>query len=506
MQQSVLDAFFCIGIVKCHMADSVEVQVENDQWIDPGTPFASNIALDNWVHDMTATKYSKVQFAGDWYRIPFDELDSPIFDQAAVRNLDLKPTTKYQFGDQNERLDRIASGQETDRDELVPMIDMVDVWVPRDKMIYTFPINPQRPFADPQKAIAAFPPDDPHLGPYDLLTFNPVPENVLPSSPASHISGMARNINNIMRKQSRKSQGEKDIFFYTPAGKQDAERIQNASDQQRVQLEDPQQCGVMHIGGVSQTAQAYLHDMLAFYDRSAGNLSTMAGLGNQAPTLGQEQMIQGNVSKKEASMQYRIVSHTVRIVRRLGRMLWNDQNKTIPGQMTVPGLEHFPPLEANWEPGDREGDYEDYDLNIDIFSMPHQSPQQKFNTMLGLLQNVFLPAGEMLKSQGGSINFQKVAESAAKLLNAPELTEWIEFSGMPTPLPGEGDDDGGGSDEFGKLGASTTRNYVRQSVSGGGSPQNQATMRQQAWLGMAGGEGGGGQGQQIQQPAMMGAG
>ncbi|MHC4718631.1 MAG: hypothetical protein ACYS5V_16805, partial [Planctomycetota bacterium] len=68
MQTAVLDAFFCVGIVKTHMADSAEVQLESGFWMDPGTPYASCLSLDNWAHDMSANQWHKVSFAVDSYR------------------------------------------------------------------------------------------------------------------------------------------------------------------------------------------------------------------------------------------------------------------------------------------------------------------------------------------------------------------------------------------------------------------------------------------------------
>ena len=365
------------------------------------------------------------------------------------------------------------------------MIDLCDIWIPRDQMIYTFPVDPQHPFSGAKKPIAAMPVDDPDAGPYDILSFNDVPENIVPSSPASHLAGLARIINNVMRKQARKAHGQKDIFTYTPAGAADAERVQNAADQQRVAIQEQSEVGVMKVGGVDQALQAFMLGMVQIYDRMAGNLTAMAGLGSQAPTLGQEEMIQGTVSKKEAAMQYRVVDHAVRIIQRLGKMLWHDQAKVIPGSINIPGLEDYPPMDATWIPGEREGQVNDYDISIDVFSMPYQSPTKKFQTMLTLLQNVFIPAAPMMMQQGGMINFQKVAESAAHLLNAPELEQWIEFSGPPPAPKGEGQEQPGMPD-MGGMPSSTTRNYVRRSVPTGGSPQNQSTMAEQAWLGRRG--------------------
>ena len=219
--------------------------------------------------------------------------------------------------------------------------------------------------------------------------------------------------------------------------------------------------------------------------------------------LGQEEMIQGAVSKKEAAMQYRVIDHAVRIIRHLGKMLWNDRAKVIPGSIAIPGLEAYKPPDATWMPGDREGRSHDYDLNIDVFSMPYQSPSRKFQTMLSLLQNVFIPGAGMLVQQGGSINLQEVAKSAASLLNAPDLEKWIEFGGTPPVPQGSGEDGSGmpGLPEMGGMPPVTTRNYNRRSVATGGSPQNQATMQQQAWLSMPGQ----GQAGEVQRPPTVGA-
>jgi len=480
LRQSVLDAFFCVGIVKCHMADSVMVELEPDLWADPGSPFASNVSIDNWVHDMAATKYSRVQFAGDWYRIPFEDLKSDIFDQKVVKELDLKPSSKHAFPDDDQRLNRIAIGMETDTDEVEPMIDVLDLWVPRDKKIYTFPVDPQHPFSPASKPIADMPPDDHDAGPYDLLSFSDVPENVMPSSPAAHLSGMARIINNVMRKQARRAHGQKDVTTYTPAGAKDAERIVKAGDQAMLQVREQSEIKVMKLGGVDQSLQAYMAGTIQLYDRMAGNLSAMMGLGNQAPTLGQEQMIQGAVSKKEAAMQYRVVEHAVRIIKRLGKMLWEDQAKTIPGAFTPAGLEDYSPLDRTWSPEYREGEFPDYDLDIDIFSMPYQSPANKFQTMMGLVQSVFLPAAPMLAQQGGAINYRKIAEVAAEYLNLPQMAEIIEFGhAMP--------EQGGGKPQS-RMPSSTSREYIRRNVPTQGSPQNQSVLEQQAWLGAQGQE------------------
>jgi hypothetical protein len=477
LRRAVMDAFFCMGIVKMHLKDSPQVQIEGDITINPAMPFVSNVSIDNWVQDMAAPNTESFQYAGEWYRIPYEDRNQDIFDQATIKQLDIKPSSKWCFKDQEGRLDQIITGTQTDPDELEPMVDLCDVWIPRDGMIYTFPINPLTPFSGGAKAIAGIPWDNPQYGPYPIRSFKDVPSNTVPASQAAHLSGMARIINNIARKQARKAQNQKEVITYTPSGAQDAERVVKASDQQSIAVQDQSEVKVTKLGGVDQPLQAYMLGMLQLHDRMAGNLSAMAGLGSQAPTLGQEEMIQGAVSKKEAAMQYRVTDFTVSIIRNLGYMLWNDQSTTIPGSITYPGLEDYEPTDATWTPAEREGGFSDYDVDIDVYSMPYQSPARKFQTMLDLVQGVFVPASAALAQQGGQVNYRKIAEKAAELLNEPDFTEIIQFNAAP-PIDQTGMEPPG-------MPANTSREYIRRSVSTGGTPQARSTVEQQAWLGQA---------------------
>lgn len=481
LRQAVLDAFFLMGIVKLHLRESPQVRLEEDIVVNPAMPFASNVSIDNWVQDMAATKATSWQYAGDWYRIPFADLKSDVFIQEAVKKMDLRPTSKFQFGNDEERLDKIARGEMTDNDELEPMIDVCDVWIPRDRTIYTFPVDSRRPFAGNTLAIAALPWENPQYGPYQVLSFNDVPDNAVPSSPASHLAGIARIINNIARKQSRRAKKQKDVYAYNPAGAQDAEKLMRASDQQGVKVQDGSEVKILKMAGVDNNLEAYERGMIQLYDRMAGNLTAKMGLGAQAPTLGQEELIQGAVSQKEAAMQYRVVDFASAVVRGLGFMLWNDRTMTIPNSVTPPGLEDYDPIDMTWTPDRREGQILDYDLNIDVYSMPYQSPAGKFQSMLELIERVFAPAQMQMMQQGGQINYQAIAKKAAKVLNDQEFEDFVKFGGLPQEQP-PGEEPGGG------MSPNTTRNYVRRSVPTGGSPQAQSMAQEQAWLG--GGQGG----------------
>lgn len=475
----VLDSFFCLGIIKIHMANSGLVQIEPDVWMDPGKPFASNVSLDNWVHDVSATKFEEVKFAGDMYRIPFSDLvDNPdIYDAEIVA--ELQPSTKSAAS--SERLESISRGQEVDNDEYEPMIDLADIYIPRDNMVYTFPLKNADTFSIAGPPVAKMPWNGPEFGPYKLLGFNDVPENIMPTSPASHLAAMSRLVNNIMRKQARRARTAKRIHMYTATAAPDAKRLQKSPDDDFVQVNNVKELGTMEIGGIDPTAQAFLIGTIEAYDRMAGNLTAMLGLGSQAETLGQEQLIHSAASKKEAQMQFRVLDGANRVVRDLAWMLWNDAVKTMPAQLPIEGASEEYAVDATWTPEDREGDFLDYNFDIDVHSMPYQSPQQRVQALTTLLTQIYAPLMPMLQQQGGMVDLQALTETYADMMSLPEIRSIIKFMGMMPAQEGAG-----GGEEGGGMPAVTSRNYTRRNVPSGGTKENRATVAQQAWMSQAG--------------------
>lgn len=470
IRRAVKDAFFCVGIVKVHMGDSAPVQLENDLWMDPGQPFASNVALENWVHDMGAKEYSQVTFAGDTYRIPFEDLQSDLYDQAVVK--ELSPTSKYSF-DEEDRLEKISRGQELDKDEFLPGIDLIDVWIPRERKIYTFALDNGKRFTAKNKPLAVLDAKRPKMGPYRWLSFDDVPENIMPSSPASHLGGLHRLINNVMRMQSQQARAQKEVFTYTPAGAESAKNIDRSRSGKWVEVADKNDVGVMKIGGVDPATQAYMLGLIQLYDRMAGNLGAQLGLGTQAPTLGQEQMIYGAVSKTEAFLQSRTIEFCNGLVMDLAELLWDDQAKVIPGEMPIEGTPYS--VDATWYPWDREGELEDYDLSVDVYSMGYQSPSQRVQSINQLLKEIYVPLAPVLAQQGGVIDLRALAEIHAELLNEPRLKDVLQFAVMPAQ---------GG--EEGAAPGQTSREYVRRSVPTAGTMQGRQHVEQQSWIDMAG--------------------
>lgn len=455
LRSAVLDALFGLGIVKTHMADSGMVQIEEDLWMDPGQPFVSNVSLDNFVYDMGATKFSMCKFAGDAYRIAHADLqNADIYDPEVTK--DIKPSTK--FGHDHDRVERISKGWEVDQDELEPMVDLIDIWVARDRMIYTFELDRNAALFTPKgKCLAKMPWEGPEHGPYHLLSFNDVPENIMPTSIIADLAELSRVVNSIMRKQSRRARSQKKLLTYAPGAAADAAKVTRAGDDAVVEVLDPKQLGVLQMGGVDAANAQFMTQAMEIFNAQAGNLTALLGLGAQADTVGQEELIHGSVGKKVASMQARVVDFTCRVTHDLAHLLWIDRYKTMPGEIPIEGSD-MTGFEANWTPEERIGNFLQYQFDVDVYSMPYSSPAQKANA-LGQVLNQIMPAAQMLMQQGGTIDFQELVNQYAELYNVPGLKDIIKFTGLPQEMGGGGEQPG--------MPANTTRTNVRVNRGGG---------------------------------------
>lgn len=460
IQQIVLDAFFTIGIAKVFRADSEPVQLEQDVWADPGRIYVSRISPDDFGMDMAVKDIRRCRYMWDEYRVPWDSVrDNPDFDRQVVK--ELSPTSKWDRGE--EEANQISAGSMVDDDELQPMVTLMDVWLPEIKKIGTFPRHRR---SKPLKVID----EGPEGGPYRTLTFADVPDNVMPTAPAQNLMGLHLLYNGLLRKQARQAKRQQTNPIYRPAGLPDAERLKKYGDGVWVQVNDPTAVSVLTMGGVDQGNTAFSIGVLDLFDRQAGNLQAKMGLGPQAQTYGQEQLIYQAVSRKEAKMQSRVHAFVAGILENLAHLMWHDAVLQIPGSFELtPNSGVYIP--SNWTPEHREGDFVQYKFDFLPYSMNYDPPEarlQKLERAMDRLVNLF----PILQAQGATIDGQELVRQYADKLGAPELESVIVFTGPPMAPQAEG---AGNMPE-------TTRNYVRRNVATGGTPQARSMAMQQSLL------------------------
>ena len=476
--QAVLqDAFFDIGIARVYLGDSVEVEVEEGLLMDPGLPYVDSINIDNWVVDLTAEKWWEVNFEADWCRLPLDRLkEDPRFDRKVVAQLE--PSKLKMSGPQGDPLVRSLSwAGEEDLDEPYRMVDLVNVWLPRENSIAIFPTTSDFKFASETKPLAVIPWDGPETGPYKHLTFHNVPYNLLPIAPAKTLLPLSKLANSLWRKMSAQAERQKDVTIVEPGAESDGRRIKNAKDGDMITVVNKDRVGVLSFGGANPMNQQMYLAAKGEYDRMAGNLQAKMSLGPQAATLGQEELIYAGVAKQEAKMLTHVAGFVEEIVRDLGHLMWVDEALEVPGSFTIDGTDIN--VQSNWTPEDREGNFLDYNFDVDVYSLPRRQPEEMFAQLQGLTE-FCLKYPDALGAEGGMISMQEFIRKAAELLNLPDIRRIIKFDQPPSEP-----DVAPTADP--RKPAETTRNYVRKNIPTGGTPENQSQTMQQTLLGMAGG-------------------
>jgi hypothetical protein len=461
LRQVVLDAFFTGGVAKVFLAEWKAIQLEDDVWADPGRPYVKRIGFDSFGMDMSVDDVRRCKYMWDEYRVSWQSvLDDPDFDKSVVKQL--APTSKWDRDD--EQANQISTGALVDDDEYGPMTDLMDVWLPDLEKVGVFSKYHQ---TKPLKLVEA----GPEGGPYKWLSFADVPDNLIPSSPAHNLMGLHLLYNGLLRKQARQARRQKTNPIYRPGAADDASRLQRVNDGDWVKVQDPSAVGVLSQGGVDQTNVAFSLSVLDLFDRQAGNLKAMAGLGQQAGTLGQEELIYSAVSRKEAKMQQRVHEFIVDVMTSIGHLMWRDSMLEIESNQEVyPGSQIYVP--TTWTPEHREGDIWQYKFDVEPYSSNYVSPEAKAQKMERAVQFV-ASMFPILQANGGTIDVKALVRHYAKALRLPELEDVITFA-MPTAAP-EGQAEQ-------RMPQETTRNYVRRNVPTGGTPESRSATLQQSLL------------------------
>jgi hypothetical protein len=461
LRACIMDAFFFMGVAKVCLADSGQLQFEQDVWYDPGQAWVERISADSLIVDMKAKEISKMRFSGDKYRAPWKRVkEEPSYNKKAIEAMG--PTKASSQLSAVDAANDLASGGTIDDDEIEEMVWLMDLWLPENNAVVTMcaeegmnlPPLSVRPWTGSKG------------GPYKYLGLGLVPDNVIPSSPASNLKPLHDLLNTLYRKMSYQARRQKSTVAYPPGGDADAERGRRARDGDWFMVSDPRNLMPLNFGGVDAGTSAFSLAMNDAFNKLAGNIQGLGGLGAQAGTLGQEELIQEQLQAQVADMQYHVVQFANDIVNDLGEILWDDEFMEIAAtEMANSAPVAF---DRTWRPGHREGSFRDYDITVEPYSMVYVSPGQKVQKFYSVLQQL-TPILPILQAAGVSLDGEQIVNTLSDYLDMPELARMITY--VNPAMAG-----GGGEVRQSPV---TTRNEIRKSVPTGGTPENRSMVLQQ---------------------------
>ena len=455
----VLDAFFCLGCGVVMMQDTNMrfhgiLESEEDVWLDPGEPWLNRVSLDDLILDMPAKELTKMRYCGHRYRADYEKvMDEPGYSKKAKEKL--KPTSREHQDSTGAVRDIASEWGGAQDDDLKDMVWLMDLWIAENNSIVTMACDQSdlEPLIEREWTGS-------QAGPYKFLSLGDTPDNIIPTSPAINLKGMHDLQNRLHRRMEEDSDAHRVINVYPPGEEDQANRFRTAGRNDWVRGKSPESIKQFESGGIDQRDMALATFLQGEFDRFAGNLQAMGGLGSQASTVGQEELIHGQLSKNVADMRMAVVNFASDCILDLGRLMWEDQTLELKTSMPV-GNTGFN-VSSDWTPDNRLGEFEDYEFRVEPYSMVFKTPQQHLQEYFQVMREI-APLWPMFQQSGATLNVQVLVDQMARLLNKPEIKQLITFE-VPAEMLG-------GDQNTVRQAPHTTRENIRRNVPTGGTAE-----------------------------------
>ena len=460
LRQTVRSALYSIGISK--VGTRFVEELEQDGYKFSRTePYVAQVLLDDWVHDMTARLMPEVNYCGHRYSMPLEEAKKfKGFKKSVRESLVTDHESKFnESGD--ERISSISQGYGGDEANLYDMVELWEVWLPREKLLVTYC---DRQMDDKPLRSVEWDGPERHLGPFKMLWFNEVDGQTMPLAPAMMWQGLHGIVNGLYRKLEKQAQRVKHFGVTRGEDTEDAERIRQTSDGEVVAVQNPDAIQPKVMGGIDQSNFAFMIQSKNLFSWLAGNLDSLGGLSPQADTLGQDQMLFAAANQRVAGMQDRVMIYAKEIMTDFAYYLWQDPMESYPIQLEEQGL---PPLETTLDPEEREQtSYFDHEVDVEPYSMQFQSPGQRLGMINQLVSTVIMPGLPLLQQQGKHLDMDALLKLYSKYANLPELEDLVvtqeeQVSQEAAGLQGGGEEGGGGAMPPNRQSPVTHRESVR---------------------------------------------
>jgi hypothetical protein len=415
----VMEALYGIGVVLCGLSAPGEG--------DYGTVFVDRLLLDDYFVDISATDWRYIQYEGNDFWMDYDEFEET--EWPARKRGDRTDADEYTIsGDGGETRAQSISVRSSPT-LFKKKIRLRNVWLPRERRFVTYAVRSGKLLRD-------YPwPDDiaPSHGPYHKLVYASVPGgNLLPMPPAALWRDLHEIQNSVFRKVARQVDGQKTVWDFVGGTEEDVAKFQNALDSGAMATAGAQPIAVS-VGGANQASIAFFMICKQLASYYGGNFDAIGGLGVQAETLGQEQLITSSANAMISDM----VKRTLTFIRELMRSIatYEFHDPVVKRNLEKPVGNTGMTVPVQWKASDMVGKFSDYKLDIDIFSMADNSPSVRLQKLMLYLEKFVGPLTPMIQQAGGMIDVEAILKAGAKHLTSDELSDIVLWTSPPQQGP-----------------------------------------------------------------------
>ncbi len=413
-RKCVTSAIFSVGFMMTALEQSKVFEREGRNYVY-GRPFCSNVSLQNRFHDPYVGDLRDATFEGHLFRLPYDAvMDSDSFKHKGK----LKPNRRSEL---DKSLQKEGEKEKFD-DEYVDFVELMAVLLPLEGRYITIPTDEAQYGGKPLNEL-----EWNDESPYYMLGLIDVPDQVFPLSPMQNLVDLHDLANRLFTKLGRQAHKERTILAYQSSAQAEAEEIREAPDQSLVRVDHIDALKEMKLGGVSRETLAFLLHIYERFSYMAGNLDSIGGLGSNADTLGQEELMASSASRMISEYQDLVYVWLKAVTTRIARYVWDDPIGTVKIAKRVPGTDIIVP--ETFGPMSKRGTWDDYSIDVLPCASQRHTPTSRLKAIQGFLLEVVQPLMPVLQAQGHQINFEAICRYFERYADLPELAEIVTLAG-----------------------------------------------------------------------------
>jgi hypothetical protein len=398
--EAVTNAFFDVGVLKTGLGEGAPEIFELDgEMIDPGRPFTEVIHIDDFVIDMSAKTPDKIDMIGHRYYRP----KAWVREMTRQRDKDNEDTgIEDRMESEMQPEEKLSGAREGDDDSKI--YDMVPIWeiyLPKENKIVNFVDGSEKP-------LAIWKWEGPEGGPYNILGWLYSPGHPLPIPPVSNIYQLHLFLNDMVQKTGRQARNQKSMVLVEQGSEKAGEIIRDNNDNAIAVVPAGTLDKVKEVkyGGADPMSQQSVLWAGQVIDVEGGNLTTLGGTGPSAETARGDAMIHENASALIRFFQLGLFKVAKKVLRKHCWWVWTEDIRGFDGEAEIEGTGITVPW--SFTPEEREGDFLDYNFDIDPNSMVGQTPMEKASAMMEMLNGVVLPNADFWMQLGYMPNIESI--------------------------------------------------------------------------------------------------
>lgn len=417
LRKLVTDSLFLAGFSKLGICSSSQFLYLDNQYHDTGQVYWDRIDADDMILDPAARCLEECRLIGNRFRAPKAMLkEQGIFTEQQINSL----SNRYEDNLGPGPVSGIGGSAELmeEAEDLHDHGELVELFLPEEEVLVNMPWGGGEVAPEIMRVVDY---EGPEEGPYDLLGYAFVPDNILPVAPSMiwydlHVLG-----NRIARKAARQAERNKRMLVYTANAWEDAQDIIDTPDGDAVRVDDVNEVKELEYGGVTEDAYNYIEWCKSNFAEMAMNIDLLSGTSSDEATATQAQMLQQNTSVRLADMQQMVYRFVERGMRKIAYFLHTDPLIELPLIKRVQGVD----TQVIYTPEMREGDWFNYNLTVKPYSMARQDPNAKLRRIMEFCGNVIPALTQAFMQLGPIFNLEGAINLVAREIGLDEKDELL---------------------------------------------------------------------------------